>query len=192
MVKGTTHIKNTAAYFAERRWPYQPLVIDSLPEAAKAFYAGRCEAFASDASELAALRLNAPYGADGYRILPGRISKEPLGPVVRQGDDDWTSIVRWVLFLLITAEEHGVTRDNVRTRVGTDDESAIARVVADSAVTAKALGIRPDWAVKVIETVGNYGELFERTIGKKGALGLDREYNRNWRNGGLLYAPPLR
>jgi general L-amino acid transport system substrate-binding protein len=143
-------------------------------------------------SQLAAERLRAPGGAQAFAILPERISKEPLGPVVASGDDTWFLTVRWVLFALIAAEEYRVTRANVGTRLSEAQGAPIRRFLQYEKQYARALGVRQDWVVRVIKAVGNYGEMFERNLGAESALKLERGLNQPWTQGGLLYAPPLR
>ena len=191
--KGTTHERNLVKYFAARGARVQTVVVDSADGAAQALFAGKCAAYSSDASQLFALRLKAPGGPAGYRILAERISKEPLGPVVLDDDPGWASVVRWVLYLLIDAEERGITRATADAAVplaisrGTSD----ARARADWDYTQRELGLRPDWAVQAIRAVGNYGEMFERNVGANSPLRLERGLNRLWTQGGLMYAPPL-
>jgi len=189
--KGTTHERNLADYFAERGVTAIPLVIDSATEVADAFFAGRCAAYTSDASQLAAVRLRAPAGRT-FRILPERISKEPLAPVVRRGDDDWQTLVRWVLFALIAAEENGITRDNVAARREGARAPAVRRALGADGELGRALGTDPDWALRAVQSVGNYGEMFDRNLGARSPLKLDRGLNRLWTQGGLMYAPPVR
>lgn len=192
LVKGATHVRNTAAYFAERGWRYTPLFFDSPADARRAFYDRKCQAFASDAVQLAGVRKNAPDGPELYRILPEIISREPIGPVVRQGDEEFSTIVRWVLFVLIAAEEQGITKQNVRSKIGDNRQTELALAFSPSKQSTHVLGIQPDWIIRVIESGGNYGEMLERTVGKQGGLGLDRGMNKPWTSGGILYAPPLR
>lgn len=182
--KGTTHERNLADYAAARRIRVTPLVIDSATGVADAFFAGRCSAYTSDSSQLAAARLLAP-GGRRFLILPERISKEPLGPVLRRGDDDWVTLVRWVLFVLLEAEEKGITKDTAR------DPDARRALGTDTDV-ARALGADPDWALRAVQGVGNYGEIFERNLGSRSPLKLERGLNRLWTQGGLMYSPPMR
>ena len=151
---------------------------------ADAFFAGRCKAYTSDVSQLAAARLRAPNG-QAFRILPEHISKEPLAPVVRRGDEDWLTLVRWVLFALVAAEERDITQQNARDR-------GASRALISDAEISKALGTDPGWALRAVQSVGNYGEVFERNLGKQSPLKLERGLNRLWKDGGLMYAPPLR
>lgn len=191
--KGTTHERNMVRYFAARGRAVETMEVDSAAGAAAAFFAGRCRAYTSDAAQLAVLRLQAPGGAQDFTILPERISKEPLGPVVRNDDPSWASVVRWVLYLLVMAEERGITRANAPATVPETlallDDATRAR--ADWDYAARELRLRPDWALQAIRAVGNYGEVFERNLGAASALGLERGLNRLWTDGGLMYAPPL-
>lgn len=192
LVKGATHVQNTAAYFAGRGWRYTPMFFDTNTDAHRAFYDRKCQALAADSLQLAGVRKNAPDGPGRYRILPDIISREPIGPVVRQGDEEFSTIVRWVLFVQIAAEEHGITKQNVRSMIGSNRQTELALAFSPSKQSMKALGIHPDWIIRVIESSGNYGEMLERTIGKHGGLGVDRGLNKPWSSGGILYAPPLR
>jgi general L-amino acid transport system substrate-binding protein len=191
--KGTTSERNLVRYFAARGAKVESMVIDSARGAADALFAGKCSALTSDASQLAALRLHAPGGAAQYTILPERISKEPLGPVVLDADPGWASVVRWVLYVLIEAEERGITRATADTAVplAISRGASDARARADWDYTQRELGLRPDWAVQAIRAVGNYGEMFERNVGSRSPLRLERGLNRLWTQGGLMVAPPL-
>jgi general L-amino acid transport system substrate-binding protein len=124
--------------------------------------------------------------------LPEIISKEPLGPVVRRGDEEWLTLVKWVLFALIEAEERGVTQANVRDLRDASTDPGLRRFLASDGLPEKALGISPGWVVRVIEAVGNYGEIYERHLGSQSELKLERGLNRLWTQGGLMYAPPFR
>lgn len=191
--KGTTHERNLVRYFAARGVRGEALVVDSARGAADALFSGKCRAYTSDASQLAALRLHAPGGAGRYVILPERISKEPLGPVVRDADPRWASLVRWVLYVLVEAEERGITQATADTAVplAISHGGSDARTRADWDYSVRELGLRPDWAVQAIRAVGNYGEMFERNVGAGSQLRLERGLNRLWTEGGLMYAPPL-
>ena len=190
--KGTTHEPRLPDYFRMRGRSVTPLVIDSATEVAKAFFAGRCKAYTSDVAQLAAARARAPGGPEAFVILPERISKEPLGPVVRAGDVEWVSLVRWVAHVLVAAEEHGVTRGNLDAMVRQMQGSAGGRVFSGKDVrVARALGVPADWAARVIRTTGNYAEMYERNLGPSSGLGFERGLNRLWTQGGLLYAPPM-
>ena len=182
--KGTTNERNLVDYFAARSLSVTPLVIDSTIEVAEAFFGGRCAAYTADAAHLAAARLRAPEGR-AFRILPERISKEPLAPAVRSGDDDWLTLVRWVLFALIAAEEEGITQAKARA-MGAGGALGIEPELG------KALGVDADWALRAVQSVGNYGEMFDRNLGRGSLLKLERGLNRLWKHGGLMYAPPMR
>ena len=186
--KGTTHERNLTDYFSGRGMSVKPLVIDSATEVADAFFAGRCQAYTSDASQLAAVRLRGSGGRT-FRILPDRISKEPLAPAVRSSDNAWLTLVRWVLFALIAAEENGITRDSVRESARA---ASVRRALGADGELGKALGTDPDWALRAVQSVGNYGEIFERNVGGQSGLKLERGLNRLWTQGGLMYAPPMR
>ncbi|MGE5310351.1 MAG: amino acid ABC transporter substrate-binding protein, partial [Nitrospirota bacterium] len=192
VVKGTTSEQNLADYFRAHRWDYKPLVLESVVAIRDALVSGRCQAYTSDASQLAAVRMEVPEGTKKYVILPDLISKEPLGPVVRRGDEEWFTLVRWVLLALIQAEELGITRENVRTLRDTSTDPAVQRLLGKTGGFGKALGVDNDWVVRVVGTVGNYGEMFERNLGRESVLNLERGLNRLWKQGGLLYAPPFR
>ena len=192
VVKGTTHETNLADYFRTRNWAYQPLFVESQAKAADALFSGQCQAFTSELPQLRAMQLKAPGGPEEYLILPEQISKEPMGPVVRRGDDEWYTLVRWVLFALIRAEETGLTRSNVRTRFESTDDPMSQRWRAQDGAASKALTIPPGWTVRTVESVGNYGEMFERNLGSQSGFKLDRGLNRLWNQGGLMYSPPFR
>lgn len=189
--KGTTHAQNLVDYFAGRGLTVKPLVLNSVKEVSDAFFAGRCKAYNSDYSQLAAVRLGAHGGPQAYRFLPGWSSKEPLGPVVRRGDDEWLTVVRWVLFALIAAEENDLRRNTIAERLGDVRNRSLRRNMGLEAVGGKTMGLRDDWVVRAVRGVGNYGEMFERNVGRESRLQIDRGLNRLWTQGGLMYAPPL-
>lgn len=191
VVDKTTTRDNLTDYFDARGWKYQLVIANSIAEASKAFFAGACLAYSSDASNLAAVRLNAPGGDQAYFILPERISKEPLGPVIRRGDDEWFTLLRWIYFAMIEAEERGITSDNISAKAANPRDPQTIKFLDSKGLNAQLLGIQPGWVNRIIQTVGNYGETFERNLGKKSALKLDRGPNRLWSRGGLLYAPPF-
>src|SRR5215471_19983830 len=186
----TTSEENLDNYFRSRGWKYQPVLVKSPVEAMAAFSAERCRAYTSDRGQLASARVTAPAGG-GYLILPGEIAKEPLGPAVLRGDDEWFTLVRWVLFALVAAEEYGITRDNVQAKQKEADP-ILKDFFAASERYNKALGVKADWAAKTVKSVGNYGEIFERNLGAQSPLKLERGLNRLWTHGGLMYAPPFR
>jgi general L-amino acid transport system substrate-binding protein len=187
---GTTTEMNAADYFRRSGMPWKPLVIENNAELNKAFFAGRCDVLTSDASQLAAIRSVAPNPND-YIILPEIISKEPLSPAVRHGDDQWYDIVNWTVMALIEAEEMGITSKNVDEMLKSPDPQ-IQRFLGISPGYGKALGLDEKWAYNVIKQVGNYGEIFERNVGPKTPLMLDRGLNDLWTKGGLMYAIPFR
>jgi general L-amino acid transport system substrate-binding protein len=192
VVKGTTHVEHLIDYFGGSGAGVEPLIIDSEVGAADAFFAGKCRAFTSDFSHLTAARLRGPGGAQAFVILPERVSKEPLGPVVASGDDIWLLTVRWVLFALIAAEESRITQSNVEATLNEKHSASMRRFLQYEKQYSKVLGVRQDWVVRVIKAVGNYGEMYERNVGGESALKLERGLNRLWTQGGLMYAPPLR
>jgi general L-amino acid transport system substrate-binding protein len=187
--KGTTSAQRLADYAAELGLGFKPLVVDSAAGAADTFFAGKCEALTGDASQLAAMRLRAPGGPQGMTILAERVSKEPLGPVVRAGDDPWLTLVRWTLFSLVAAEEHGVTQDNVRKRMA---EPALQRLLGSGEEISRMLDVEPGWGLRAVLGAGNYGEMFERNLGRASPLKMERGPNNLWTKGGLMYAPPVR
>ncbi|MFC0402305.1 transporter substrate-binding domain-containing protein [Paraburkholderia rhizosphaerae] len=187
--KDTSTINHLTAYSDATGLGIMPLVLESANDASDAFFAGRCAAFAADSSYLNALRLRAPRAAAAFTVLPERIAKEPLGPVVRGDDVSWLILVRWVLLTLIEAEELGVTRDNLQTRI--QDPSIRQALVPDDTVT-RAIGAEPGWTLRALQSAGNYGEVFDRNVGAHSPLGLERGVNGLWTRGGLMYAPPFR
>ncbi|WP_212632953.1 amino acid ABC transporter substrate-binding protein [Pseudomonas borbori] len=189
--KGTTHEANLTDHARIHGLDWQPLVIDSTPALAEAFFAGRCQVCTADAAELAAMRVRAPGGPQAFVILPERISREPLGPVVAGDDPQWASLVRWVLYSLVLAEEYGVTQTNVETRVREFGGATGRLLSGQDSRLARALGAQDDWVIRAIRAVGNYGELYERNVGSASELGIERGLNRLWSEGGLMYAPPI-
>ena len=188
---GTTTELNLADYFRANKMDFKPVVIEKRDEALNAFFSGRCDVFTGDSSALNADRLSQAPTPDDYVILPERISKEPLAPVVRHGDEEWNDIVRWVVYALIEAEEKGVTQKNVDDMLKSDDPN-IKRMLGVTPGMGKALGLDEKWAYNEIKLVGNYGEIFDRTLGKDTELKFDRGLNNLWTHGGLMYAMPIR
>ncbi|CAM8653773.1 HisJ ABC-type amino acid transport/signal transduction systems, periplasmic component/domain [Burkholderiales bacterium] len=189
---GTTTEKNLADYFRMNKMTYKPVVAEDLKVVIANYNEGRCKVFTSDASQLAAIRANDTKVPDDHIILPEIISKEPLGPVTRQGDEAWSKLVTWVHFAMITAEELGVNAGNV-DQMRSDANPEIQRLLGQGNNDfGKSIGTDAQWAYRVIKQVGNYGEVFERHVGKKTPLKLDRGQNALWTNGGLQYAPPIR
>ena len=187
---GTTTELNAADYFAANSLEFNTVVFVDQDEVFKAYEDGRCDVYTTDASALAAERSKVAVPAD-HLILPEIISKEPLGPVVRQGDDQWFKINRWVYFALLEAEELGVTQANVDEMLGSDNP-AIKRLLGVEGDFGTPLGLTKDWAYQVIKLVGNYGESFERNVGVSTPIGLERGLNALWTDGGLQYAAPIR
>jgi general L-amino acid transport system substrate-binding protein len=185
---GTTTELNLSDYFRSKKMSFKPVVISDLSQVEQAFFTGRCDVYTTDISGLAATRLKAS-NKDDYVILPEAISKEPLGPMIRSGDWEFFAIVRWALFGLVEAEEYGVTSANVDKLVAESKDPVIMRLVGKTGDVGKGFGLDNDWLVKVIKAVGNYGEMYQRNIGP---IGIARGVNAQWRDGGLMYAPPLR
>ena len=188
---GTTTELNLADYFRTNKMTFKPLVIEKLDEVENAFFAGRCDAYTTDRSGLAATRISKAPNPDDYIILPEVISKEPLAPAVRHGDDEWFDIVKWVVYAMFDAEEKGVTQKNVDEMLKSDDPE-IKRMLGVTAGMGKALHLDDKWAYNIIKQVGNYGESFERNVGKDSPLKLDRGLNNLWTNEGLMYGAPIR
>jgi general L-amino acid transport system substrate-binding protein len=156
----------------------------------KAYEAGRCDVFTSDVSQLYAMRLKLANTSD-HIVLPEIISKEPLGPVVRHGDDQWLDVVKWVLFAMLNAEELGVTTKNVDDMVKSNNPE-VKRLLGTEGNFGEQLGLTKDWVVRIVRHVGNYGESFDRNVGAGSKLGIERGLNRLWNKGGIQYAPPVR
>ena len=189
---GTTTELNLADYFRRNDMKYEPVPIESNEEARQNYLSGRCDVYTTDRSGLAATRA-ALDNPDDHVVLPEVVSKEPLGPLVRHGDDEWGDVVRWVLNVLIIAEEKGITSGNVAEMAGQMSKDAeINRMLGSEGEYGAMLGLSPDWTVNVISSVGNYGQIFERYLGVKTDIGLERGVNALWTDGGLLYAPPYR
>jgi general L-amino acid transport system substrate-binding protein len=189
---GTTTELNLADYFSANNMEYNPVVFQGFEETNAAYEAGRCDAYTTDASGLYALRLTLA-NPDEHVVLPEIISKEPLGPAVRQGDDQWFNIVKWTLFAMVQAEELGVTQDNLEEMMNSENPE-IRRILGqeDDSTIGEGLGLENDWVVNIIREVGNYGEVFDRNIGAGSPLAIARGLNALWTDGGLQYAMPLR
>lgn len=190
VAQGTTSELNVADYFRARKLKYEPAAFGTANDALKAYEAGRCDAFTTDISSLSAERLKM-QDPSLHVILPDVISKEPLGPWVRMGDESWFNLVRWTVFALINAEELGVTQANVR-EMAKSDAPEVRRFLGAGDRFGEKLGVSNDWVIRIISTVGNYGESFTRHIGKTSRLGLERGPNELWTKGGLQYSPPFR
>ena len=188
---GTTTEKNLTDYSRANNLNLKPVVFEKQEASTGAYFAGRCIAFTTDASGLASIRNKEAKTPAEHVILPDLVSKEPLGPVVRRGDDEFFAIAKWVLNALIEAEEYGITQANV-DKMKTSTDPVVMRILGTSEDTGKLLGLDKDWAGNAVKAVGNYGEIFERNVGPKSPLGLPRGLNNLWSNGGLMYAPPVR
>lgn len=187
---GTTTELNVADYFRANGMEFDPIVFDTSEQTVGGYEAGRCDVLTSDTSQLAALRIQLS-DPDQSVILPEIISKEPLGPVVRQGDDQWFNIVKWSLFAMLNAEEMGITQENVDEMRNSDDPD-IARLLGQDGNYGEGMGLDANWAYNIISQVGNYGESFERNVGMGSPLQIERGINALWTNGGIQYAPPIR
>ena len=188
---GTTTELNLAEFFRVNNMTYEPVPIATNAEAVAQYVAGACDVYTTDASGLASGRATFENPGD-HIILPEIISKEPLGPLVRHGDDQWMDIVRWTLNALIAAEEYGVTSANVAEMAKGTDNPEINRLLGSDGNLGETLGLSADWAAKAIAAGGNYGEIFEKNIGENTPIGLARGLNAQWTQGGLQYSPPFR
>ncbi|MFZ3218650.1 MAG: amino acid ABC transporter substrate-binding protein [Rhodoferax sp.] len=189
---GTTTEKNLTDYSKANGLAIKPVVFDKLEAAESAYFSGRCIAYTTDASGLASVRNKSAKNPAEHLILPELISKEPLGPLVRRGDDEWFAIVKWVIYGLLEAEEYGITQANVDQLKATSKDPVVGRILGTTEDTGKLLGLDRDWMARTIKATGNYGEIFERNVGSKSALQLPRGLNNLWNKGGIMYAPPVR
>jgi general L-amino acid transport system substrate-binding protein len=188
---GTTTEQNLADYFKGNNMKYEVIAFATADEAVKAYESGRCDVFTTDASGLYAERLKLATPAD-HVVLPEIISKEPLGPLVRHGDDQWFDIVKWVLFAMVDAEELGITQKNVDDLAKSADKPELKRVFGLDGNLGEQLGLTKDWVIRIVKAVGNYGESFERNVGAGSKLAIARGLNQLWNKGGIQYAPPIR
>ncbi len=188
---GTTTEKNLTDFSKANKLDIKPVVFEKLEAVNGAYFAGRCQAYTTDASGLASIRNKEAKNPAEHLILPELISKEPLGPAVRRGDDEFFAIAKWVVYAMIEAEEYGISSANV-DQMKTSTDPVVQRILGTSEDTGKLLGLDKDWAYRAIKAVGNYGEVFERNVGPKSALGLPRGVNNLWNKGGIMYAPPVR
>ena len=187
---GTTTELNLADWFRSNNLDFNPVVINNPDEAMRSFLADRCDGFTTDKSGLAAMRA-AQASPDDFVILPEDFSKEPLGPMVRQGDEEWFLLVRWVLNAMNEAEEYGITSKNVEEQLKSDNPN-VQRILGVSGEMGKGLKLDDKWAFNIIQQVGNYGEVFDRNLGAPTPLKLERGLNATWKNGGLMYGWPVR
>ena len=185
---GTTTELNLADYFRANKMTFKPVVIEKLEEVLNAYFSGRCDAYTTDVSGLVAVRASRAPKPEDHVILPEVISKEPLGPAVRHGDDRWFDIAKWSLFAMIEAEELGLTSKNIEQQAGSPNPS-IQRFTGATGDIGKMLGLDNRWAVNIVKQVGNYGESFDANLKP---LGFERGLNKLWTQGGLMYAPPIR
>ena len=188
---GTTTELNLADFFKSNNISYQPVTVADDAEAQRQFLAGACDAYTTDASGLAASRATLP-DPQNYIFLPEIISKEPLGPVVRHGDDQWGDIVRWTYYSLLVAEEKGITKANIDEMASTSTDPEVRRLLGAEGEMGAMFGLDAEWAKRAIAANGNYGEIFESNIGTATPIGLARGLNALWSQGGLQYAPPFR
>ncbi|CAN7203182.1 amino acid ABC transporter substrate-binding protein [Bosea sp. LjRoot237] len=187
---GTTGELNIADFFRKTKKSFKPVVIEETKEFVNALETGRVDALTQDASDLALRRIQLGK-PDDYVLLPERLSKEPLAPAVRSGDDRWLEIVNWTVYATIQAEEYGITQANIDEFLKSEDPG-VKRFLGVDKSLGEALELDPKFAYNIVKAVGNYGEIFERNIGKKSKVGFERGYNQPWSQGGLLYSPPFR
>ncbi len=191
MQTGTSNENTMADWARANNIHYKPVVIEQFNEVVNAFASGRCDVFTTDASGLASIRISKMQNPDNYMVLPEIISKEPLGPFVRQGDDPWLNIVKWSLYAMIGAEELGITSKNVDEELKSANPN-VQRLLGVTPGAGKNMGVDEKWAYNIIKQVGNYGESFERNVGMGSPLKIARGLNAQWTKGGLMYALPVR
>src|SRR2546426_4264955 len=189
---GTTTEKNLTDYSKTHNLNIKTVAFEKGDVATAAYFDGRCISYTTDASGLASIRNKVATTPADHAILPDLVSKEPLGPLVRRGDDEWFAIVKWVIYGLIEAEEYDITQANVDQLKNTSQDPVVKRILGTGEDTGKLVGLDKDWMGRAIKATGNYGEIFERNVGPKSALGLPRGINNQWNKGGLMYAYPLR
>jgi general L-amino acid transport system substrate-binding protein len=192
MLQGSTHELNLADWMKQHNVQFQIVLLDTTDVLIKALLSGRCDVASSDSSNLASIRGAGVPNPDDFVILPDRISKEPLGPMVRRGDDQWFDIVRWSVMAMLEAEENGVTSANVDEMLATSQSPVVQRLVGRTGDFGQLMGIDNAWAYNIIKQVGNYAESYERNVGKGSGLKLDRGPNALWSQGGLMYPIPFR
>lgn len=187
---GTTTERNLADYFRSNKMEYKPVVYEKADEVITAYQAGRCDVYTTDQSSLYTQRTRMQNPAD-HIVLPEVISKEPLGPSVRQGDFQWFTIVKWVYYGLLNAEELGITKANVEQLAKDTTKPEIMRALGKDGDFGPGIGLTKDWLVRAVKHVGNYGEMYDRNLGEGSPIKIARGYNRLWKDGGLQYAPPI-
>lgn len=188
---GTTTELNMVDFFRANNMDYKPVVFENVDDVVAAYDSGRCDVYTADRSALAAQRLKLK-NKDSHMVLPETISKEPLGPVVRHGDDQWLDMVKWSLFLMLAAEENGVSQANVDDLKAKTKDPIQRRILGIDGDLGRNLGVANDWGYQIIKQVGNYGDVYEKHLGPNTPVGLDRGVNAQWRDGGLQYAMPVR
>lgn len=191
LLQGTTNEQVTADFFRRNNLSFTPVVFERSEQARDALKSGRCDSFGSDSGNLAAVRLSMETPGE-WKILDERFSKEPYGPFVRRGDDEWYDVVRWYVNALFQAEESGITSQNVDEIRSTTKDADIRRLLGVTPELGEALGLDPSWVVNAVKAVGNYGEMFDRHLGPNSPLGMSRGLNEQWTRGGLIYALPMR
>ncbi len=189
-VQGTTNELNLSDYFRVNKMKYEVVAFQGIDETVKAYESGRCDAISTDMSQLVSYRLKMSDPAE-HMLLPEVISKEPIGPYVRQGDDEWFDIVRWTVFALVNAEELGVTRANL-AEILKSENPEVRRLLGVEGKFGAGLGLTPDWIARIVRHVGNYGESYERNLGSGSRINLPRGINNLWSKGGIQFAPPVR
>lgn len=190
-LEGTTTEANVADFFREREMVFTPVKFGTIDDVVAAYEAGQCDSYTADQSQLYAIRLKLKAPED-HIILPDVISKEPLGPMVRQGDEQWFNIVRWTLFALVNAEELDVKAASIDDLKANSKIPTVRRLLGLEGTFGADMGLDADWAARAIKATGNYSEIFERNLGKGSKLGIERGINALWNAGGLLYVPPVR
>jgi general L-amino acid transport system substrate-binding protein len=189
---GSTTEKNLAEYFTGHKLQYKGVVFDQIEASQQAFISGRCQVYTGDNSNLAVLKATLLKNPDDYVILPEQISKEPLGPAIHRGDDDWFAIAKWTLFAMIEAEELGISSSNVDSLKASSTDPAIKRFVGTGDDLGKFVGLDKEWSYRIVKQVGNYGESFDRNVGADSKVKLPRGLMNLWTKGGLMISPPLR
>jgi general L-amino acid transport system substrate-binding protein len=192
MLQGSTHELNLADWMKQHDIQFQIVLLDTTDVLIKALLSGRCDVASSDSSNLASIRGAGVPDPDDFKILPDRISKEPLGPMVRRGDDQWLDLVRWSMMAMLEAEEAGVTSANVDNMLATSTSPVVQRLLGKTGDFGKLIGLDNAWAYNIVKQVGNYSESYERNVGKGSTLKLDRGPNALWSQGGLMYPIPFR